>query len=146
MVAAAIAGCSPSRQRPPEPTVAVRDVPGHGTILVDRDGSTLYVSDEERGGFVRCVAECATVWPPLTIPPGEEPVAGEGVTGQLGTITRADGNVQVTYDGRPLYLYSLDTGPDIAKGDGLTEQAGDTTLTWHVATPGRAPAPSAAAG
>lgn len=125
----------------------MREVPGHGTILVDRDGSTLYVSDEERGGFVRCVAECATVWPPLTIAPGDEPIAGEGVTGQLGTITREDGSVQVTYDGRPLYLYSLDTGPDIAKGDGVTEQAGSTTLTWQVATPGRAPAaPSPAAG
>jgi predicted lipoprotein with Yx(FWY)xxD motif len=36
-----------------------------------------------------------------------EPVAGDGVEDSLlGTTTRRDGKLQVTYDGQPLYYYA----------------------------------------
>jgi predicted lipoprotein with Yx(FWY)xxD motif len=132
-----VTGCSAASSSP-APTVAVRDLPGVGVILVDMDDSTLYVADEERGGVVQCTGACAITWPPLTVPRGASPVAGEGVQGRLATLVRSDGAVQVTYDGQPLYLFSRDTGPGIAKGNGLT----DSSLTWHVAMPG-ASAPAA---
>lgn len=142
-------GCAAGTKPQRDPTVESRDVPGIGVILVDVDGSTLYVSDQEAGGVVRCTGECAVVWPPLTVARGSAPVAGDGVPGRLATIIRPDGPVQVTYDGLPLYLYSLDTGPGMTKGDGLTEPAGASpgALTWRVATPdGRAPVTRPSAG
>ena len=45
--------------------------------------------------------------------------AGAGVAGALGTITRPDGGTQVTYEGRPLYLYSGDQNPGEASGQGI---------------------------
>ena len=59
--------------------------------------------------------------------------SGEGLAGPLATIDRADGRVQVTYAGRPLYLYSLDTGPDMTKGNGLVDESGTIRMTWRVA-------------
>jgi predicted lipoprotein with Yx(FWY)xxD motif len=34
----------------------------------------------------------------------------------VGTITRSDGTTQVTYDGKPLYLYSLEAVVKTATG------------------------------
>lgn len=68
------------------------------------------LSRDHRGddrGFA-CQRLCAVkYWPPvLTSGP---PVAGPGVDeGALGTIERPDGTHQVTYHGRPLYLFSGD--------------------------------------
>jgi predicted lipoprotein with Yx(FWY)xxD motif len=47
------------------------------------------------------------------------------VTGQLGTLTRDDGSKQVTYDGKPLYMYSSDASPGDTNGDGFGG-------LWHV--------------
>jgi predicted lipoprotein with Yx(FWY)xxD motif len=129
-----VAACAPAAA-PPEATVKVRDVPGFGLVLVDMDDSTLYVSDEEWGGTARCTGACTRIWPPLTVLRGSTPRAGAGVPGVLATIDRSDGLVQVTYDGRPLYLYSLDTGPDVIKGNGVTEESLTPPLTWRAATP-----------
>ena len=64
------------------------------------------------------------------------------MTGALGTITRSDGTVQATYDGRPLYTYAGDTAPGQANGNGITSFGG----TWHeVTVSGSAAAPAPAA-
>jgi predicted lipoprotein with Yx(FWY)xxD motif len=54
-----------------------------------------------------CRALCAQYWPPvLTSGP---PAAGSGVDQHaLGTMRRPDGTQQVTYKGRPLYLFADD--------------------------------------
>jgi predicted lipoprotein with Yx(FWY)xxD motif len=41
------------------------------------------------------------------------------VTGELGTITRDDGSIQVTYKGVPLYRYVNDTAPGEFNGSSL---------------------------
>jgi predicted lipoprotein with Yx(FWY)xxD motif len=38
------------------------------------------------------------------------------VTGNLGTITRTDGSLQVTYNGLPLYFFSGDKAAGDANG------------------------------
>ena len=94
--------------------------PGVGTVLVDATGLTLYELDTESGGQIMCTGACRTAWPPLLLPAGVTTATpGTGVTGTLGTITRPDGGRQVTYDGRPLYLYSGDQSPGEANGQGL---------------------------
>ncbi len=45
---------------------------------------------------------------------------GSGVSQSLlGTITRADGTMQVTYDGHPLYYFTADTAAGTAHGQGV---------------------------
>jgi predicted lipoprotein with Yx(FWY)xxD motif len=57
------------------------------------------------------------------------PAAGEGVDAALlGTITRDDGAMQVTYNGWPLYYFADDTAPGDANGQGL----GDV---WFLVSP-----------
>jgi predicted lipoprotein with Yx(FWY)xxD motif len=58
-----------------------------------------------------------STWPALTLATGETPTGGPGVTGTLGTITRADdGTLQVTYNGKPLYFFKNDQAPGDLNG------------------------------
>ena len=93
---------------------------GVGTVLVDGTGLTLYELDTEANGQIMCTGACRSAWPPLLLPAGvASATPGPGVTGTLGTIVRPDGGRQVTYDGRPLYLYSGDQSPGQANGQGI---------------------------
>ena len=93
---------------------------GVGTVLVDGTGLTLYELNTESGGQIMCTDACRAAWPPLLLPAGvTSATPGAGVTGALGTITRPDGGTQVTYEGRPLYLYSGDQNPGEANGQGI---------------------------
>ncbi len=115
-------------------SVSVRDDPTFGEILVDSSGNALYSAEQEATGTVVCVADCAGIWPPLTLPDGETPTVGDGVTGSVGTVTRDDGTVQVTYNGAPLYTFSLDPEPGSVTGEGVADAFDGTDFVWHVAT------------
>jgi len=41
--------------------------------------------------------------------------------------------MQVTYDGKPLYTFTLDSQPGELTGNGVTDQFGGTQFTWHAA-------------
>lgn len=59
------------------------------------------------GPWNGCFGLCAQFWPPLLT--SGRPQAGAGVDADaVGTITRPDGTKQVTYKGRPLYLFADD--------------------------------------
>ncbi|HET9050708.1 MAG TPA: hypothetical protein VFO60_03335 [Candidatus Dormibacteraeota bacterium] len=98
--------------------LATAVIGGQTDLVASAGGRTLYTydSDVAGSGVSNCVNGCATVWPPLTVGAGVSPAGGAGVTGQVGTIRRADGSIQVTYGGRPLYAYSGDTGPGTTNG------------------------------
>src|SRR6266545_6923746 len=102
-------------------TVKVSQSDSYGPILVDGDGFALYVfmSDTQNGTSSACTdEECTTEWPPLTTT--DAPVAGEGATQDLlGTITLADGTMQVTYNGWPLHHFDEDTAPGDTNGQGM---------------------------
>ena len=113
-------------------TVNVNEVSTFGSALVNSEGMSLYVfmNDSQNSGTSACTADCAAVWPPLTS--DGAPVAGEGLDANLlGTITRDDGTMQVTYNGWPLYLYTGDTAPGDATGQGVQDQFG----LWHLISP-----------
>jgi predicted lipoprotein with Yx(FWY)xxD motif len=89
-----------------------------GTILVAASNShTVYTFDSDTPGVSNCNGGCATTWPPLTTASGATPTGGPGVAGQLGTITRTDGSLQVTYKGLPLYFFRSDSKPGDTKGN-----------------------------
>jgi predicted lipoprotein with Yx(FWY)xxD motif len=67
-----------------------------------------------------CYGTCAAYWPPLT----GRPLAGNGVTGKLGTTERTGGATQVTYDGHPLYTYIGDSAPGQATGNNINLNGG----------------------
>jgi predicted lipoprotein with Yx(FWY)xxD motif len=104
-------------------------------VLTNSAGFTLYSFVPDTSTTSNCNGQCATYWPPLKGPV----TAGPGVTGTLGTITRADGSVQATYDGHPLYTYVGDTAPGQAKGNGLNLSGG----VWHEVTVSGSAAPAA---
>jgi predicted lipoprotein with Yx(FWY)xxD motif len=110
-----------------------------GTFLVDADGRTLYVflKDTAPGASVCAAGGCLENWPVFGPAADQGFAPGEGVTGVLGSFTRADDIVQATYDGRPLYYFVGDQ----AAGDVTGEGVGDV---WFVAAvDGSVPAPAA---
>jgi predicted lipoprotein with Yx(FWY)xxD motif len=50
----------------------------------------------------------------------------------LGTTTRDDGSMQVTYNGHPLYTYVSDTSAGATNGQGVNLNGG----LWWVVSPG----------
>jgi predicted lipoprotein with Yx(FWY)xxD motif len=108
-------------------TVQAVNNPKLGQILADGNGMTLYRFQIDTPGVSNCSGACLTAWPALTVSAGTQPVAGMGVTAQLGTITRADGLTQVTVNGLPLYYFSKDMNPGDANGQGINAFGG----TWY---------------
>ena len=88
-------------------------------VVVDAEGRTVYVFDEDQAGsgMSSCAGECAGTWPPV-VSQDQQPAA-DGVDGALGTIERTDGTLQVTLDGRPLYLFAGDAAPGDVTGQGV---------------------------
>ena len=87
-----------------------------GEVVVDSSGRTVYAFDEDEpgSGESACSADCLKKWPPVAADPELE-LTADGVEGELDTIRRDDGTLQVTLGGAPLYLFA---------GDG---EAGDVT-------------------
>jgi predicted lipoprotein with Yx(FWY)xxD motif len=116
----ASASASASASAASKATVEAKPVGSIGTVLVAAsNGKTVYqfANDVKDSGKSNCTGGCATTWPPLTVAAGATPSGGSGVTGTLGTITRADdGTLQVTYNGLPLYFFSGDTAAGDANG------------------------------
>lgn len=91
-----------------------------GQYLTDALGYSLYVFESDTPNQSNCTGQCAQVWPPLQALNGQPPTAGTGVQNSLiSTIQRSDGTTQVTYDGQPLYYYSLDQAPGDIRGQAI---------------------------
>lgn len=104
-----------------------------GAIVTDQDGRVLYRFDKDEKGDggepakSNCSGQCATIWPPALARP--EGVELRGVNRELvNTVTRSDGQEQLTLAGWPLYRYSKDTAPGQASGHKVRS-------TWFAVTP-----------
>ena len=90
-----------------------------GRILVDSRGRTLYLFGADKHGKSACNGMCAGFWPPLIA--SGKPLAKSGAKASLlGTIRRADGRLQVTYNHHPLYTFAKDTAKGQTNGEGLS--------------------------
>jgi len=100
-----------------------------GTILVLGNGTTIYRLAADPKNKSVCSGACATIWPPVLLAAGQSSPVGHGVHG-LGTINRANGKRQVTYQGVPLYRFIGDHKPGQATGN-----IKDTWGKWWVVNP-----------
>jgi predicted lipoprotein with Yx(FWY)xxD motif len=100
---------------------------GSATILAITAGlthttATLYAFSIDTRTMSKCTGLCARFWPPVLTTRGVK--AGPGVNRHLlGTLRRADGTIQVSYDGHPLYFFALALNSGTS-GDGVAAFGG----------------------
>jgi predicted lipoprotein with Yx(FWY)xxD motif len=100
-----------------------------GRILTDANGRSLYLFEKDKGAASNCSGACASIWPPVTAAAGG---AGHGVSAaKLGSFKRADGQIEATYAGHPLYTYAGDAKPGDTRGEGLDQFGAE----WYVLAP-----------
>ncbi len=97
-----------------------------GQFLVAPNNMTLYYRNGDTSKTSNCTGSCATIWPPLIVT--GIPAASSDVTGTLGVITRADGQMQATYNDWPLYYYSGDKKAGDTNGQGFNN-------IWYIVSP-----------
>jgi predicted lipoprotein with Yx(FWY)xxD motif len=100
-----------------------------GTVLTNAAGLTLYWFAKDTATKSNCDGSCATYWPPVI--GTATAAAGTSLPHGFGTIKRADGQTQATYDGHPLYTYTGDTAAGQFNGNDLNASGG----LWWAATP-----------
>ena len=115
---------------PASSTVVSTAKTGLGTILVNSRGHTLYLFGKDPKGKSACTGQCATFWPPL-IASGKPRVAGGAKASLIGTIKRADGRRQVTYNRHPLYTFVKDTKKGQTHGEGFSAFG----AKWYAVSP-----------
>ncbi|MBB3700529.1 family 31 carbohydrate-binding protein [Flammeovirga yaeyamensis] len=117
-------------ETPPVPTfedlvVSVANSPTHGEYLIAKYGNqpalALYTWDNDTNEFGSCSGGCADNWPPVMtdakshlILPSSLP---SGVTGEFGLSGTCDGQLQLTFDGQPLYYYAGDNNENDTNGE-----------------------------
>jgi predicted lipoprotein with Yx(FWY)xxD motif len=101
-----------------------------GPYLVNSAGSALYYVEGDTDGS-KCTDQCIEVWPPLLVADAAPLPGAQLDGGLLGTIERADGSTQVTYNGHPLYRYAADVGVGRTSGQDVQDKWGH----WHLIGP-----------
>ena len=102
------------------------------TYLSDVNGKTLYYFKNDIAGTAtadpqsNCIGQCLSMW---TIFDEQQVIAPSLLDeNNFKEFTRADGDMQLSYKGRPLYYFSQDSQPGDIKGDGLNK-------LWYLVKP-----------
>ncbi|MBU3589546.1 hypothetical protein [Polynucleobacter sp. 80A-SIGWE] len=121
IVALSLAACSGT---PDVKTSSADFVKVTNGILTSSYGKTVYTFDKDQAGSGKseCTLTCADNWPPVYVEPGIM------LSGDFSSITRNNGQKQLTYKGKPLYFYIKDKNPGDKTGDNVNN-------AWHVVTP-----------
>jgi predicted lipoprotein with Yx(FWY)xxD motif len=140
---AAAASGSTGKAATAKAIVATRQLTGIGTVLVSSSGMTIYTpkTPAETSGNIECTGSCLSFWFPVTTSSADP--RASGLPGKLGTVRLPDGMTQLTYNGRPLYTFRLDTAAGQAHGNNYTDSFNGTTFTWQVVTTSGKPASAA---
>jgi predicted lipoprotein with Yx(FWY)xxD motif len=89
-------------------------LPASGSVAI-----TVYSFSKDTKRHSSCTSSCALVWPPLLTT--GSPQVTTGLPGRdLGAIVQSDGTHQVTFRGKPLYLYSNEQPCPDVQGNPLT--------------------------
>jgi len=110
----------------PTYTIKTMDAMG-GLILTDGRGRSLYLFSDDSINVSTCSGQCSQSFPPFVAP--STIVAPDTISGSIGILQRADSNIQVTYNGMPLYYYAADVAFGDVKGDGANQGK------WSLARP-----------
>lgn len=95
------------------------DGAGANRHLIGYNGMTVYMNAQDTS-VSTCYDTCAVNWPPYIVSPADNiQQLQAGVEGDVGTTIRTDGQLQLTYNGHPLYFYKGDTSGSDTKGDGV---------------------------
>jgi predicted lipoprotein with Yx(FWY)xxD motif len=97
------------------------DVKKTNGMLVSASGMTVYTFDKDvaDNGKSACSGACTGLWPAVV-------ATDTNLKAPYGSIKRDDGTMQLTYKGKPLYMYSGDKKPGDATGDNFKD-------IWHAA-------------
>jgi predicted lipoprotein with Yx(FWY)xxD motif len=94
----------------------------------------VYAYSGDTSSSVACTGACAVAWPPL-LTQGTPSVVGSLSAANLGAVKLSDGTSQLTYAGKPLYLYANEAivpkGPAYVaagNGDGVKDGTGTFEL------------------
>jgi predicted lipoprotein with Yx(FWY)xxD motif len=127
---------------PPETVTTTKTSKGAtvlAAVMTTAGGSFAYPVYSFTGGL-GCTAQCSAVWFPL-LTSGSPGLIGALSRGKFGTLKRADGTMQVTFGGKPLYLdgyegISLATGFPQPEGNGNGVSVSSPTKgTFRLVTP-----------
>ncbi len=93
-----------------------------GTYVTGANDMALYIYDKDGQNQSNCTGDCAKKWPPYTATGSVPSTLPE----HMGTMKRADGSTQYTWDGKLLHYYSADKDKEDTYGDGIGG-------VWHIA-------------
>jgi predicted lipoprotein with Yx(FWY)xxD motif len=96
-----------------------KSVPRMGNVVTDAKGWVLYRFDKDKAKPSKsaCVGDCAILWPPLL---ADDTLELSGLdASKVDTVERADGGLQVTIGGWPVYRYIGDKKPGSWKGQNV---------------------------
>ncbi|MCF8363603.1 MAG: fasciclin domain-containing protein [Prolixibacteraceae bacterium] len=111
----------------PEYDVLLSNITDYGDILTDYKGNSLYFfTKDAQADASACIGNCLDNWPVfdngnLYLPEGL-------ARADFNRFERADGEMQVTYKGWPLYFFANDQNPGDINGE-------DVINSWYLAKP-----------
>ena len=107
--------------------VQVTNTAEYGDILTDREGLSLYFfTKDAQSEASSCTDGCLDAWP--LFDQGNLYLPEDLNRDDFARFERADGSMQVTFKGWPLYYYQSDENPGDINGEGVIN-------SWYVAKP-----------
>lgn len=106
-------------------------------VLTNTKGMTLYYVATDTPARSSCTGGCAKIWPPLLST--SAPTTDGPLPGKLALVKTANGS-QVSYNGHLLYIYSGDTAPHQANGQGVAGKWWVARVDMKPAASGSSPA------
>lgn len=105
--------------------IANQEVEGEAkNYLVDAQGRTLYFFSNDADNVSNCEGNCLEAWPAFFTE--NQSVPSFLNQGDFSSITRNDGQKQITFQGRPLYFFAQDANRGETNGQGINN-------VWFVA-------------
>lgn len=111
-----------------------------GTLMMTGAGwfaFPVYSYSKDGSSSSACTGACAIAWPPLLSTGTPSLMSGLSAS-KVSKLTRTDGTTQLVYEGKPLYLYSLEGIKILPTGFTATGNGSGKTMaggTFHLVTP-----------